>query len=244
MSPCRYQQPIVQVADSLVFRSMVLAQLEGRTDTPVELERLEETKGRASFEDGGVPRSVDLDLVPTSSFPEMPAVPKKLASLPVEFLAAVHEASRTCAPSSTRFALSRIQLRGQKGEVAATDGKQLLLQRGFPFPWQENLLVPRLTVFGGREIELEETVGIGRTEKHVVLRVGAWTFWLAIDAASRYPDVEVVVPRTTSTTSHLHIDDADAAYLISILPKLPGTEDANAPITLDLDKDSGGSRSW
>ena len=32
--------------------------------------------------------------------------------------------------------------------MAASDGRQLLLQDGFPFPWPEDLLVQRVDVFG------------------------------------------------------------------------------------------------
>ena len=124
----------------------------------------------------------------------------------------------------------------KKGEVVATDGKQLLIQRGFAFPWTDDVLVPKLSVFGSREVSSNAPVAIARTDKQVVVRVDPWTFCLTIDSDSRYPQVECVVPRTTSATTVLHVDEADADYLINILPKLPGSDDTNAPITLDLDQ--------
>jgi hypothetical protein len=118
--------------------------------------------------------------------------------------------------------------------VVATDGKQLLVQRGFAFPWKEDLLVPRLSAVGLRELQAEDQIGVGRTDKHVVLRAGPWTFALGIDASSRYPDVAVAIPRATPETSRLQFDDREADYLISVLPKLPGAGDDLRPITLDL----------
>jgi hypothetical protein len=231
----RYQQPGAWPPETLVFRSSVLAGIEGRNDSPAHLERVDPKAGRARFEEAGEPRCVEFDLVTADSASPFPPVPKKLASMPSEFLTAFAEAARSCANSSGRLALSRVQLRGQKGEVIGTDGRQLLIQRGFPMPWKEDVLVPRLTALGGREVEAENEVGVGRTDKHVFVRTGPWTFALTIDAASRYPDVAVAVPRATSTTTRLHLDEADAAYLIDTLPKLPGGEEDHSPVTLDLD---------
>src|SRR5262249_42669148 len=135
---------------------------------------------------------------------------------------AFQEACLTAAKESVRFAVSRVQVRGRRGEVVGTDGRQLLVWGGFPFPWKEDLLVPRLPVFGFRDTPLTGPVAIGRTGKDVALRVGPWTFALAIDAASRYPQVERVIPGETGVRSQLRLDPADAGLLIQALPKLPG----------------------
>jgi hypothetical protein len=231
----RYQHPGARPPETLVFRSSVLSEIEGRIDAPAQLDRVDPKSGRARFEEAGEPRCVEFDLVTADSAPPFPPLPKKLAALPAEFLTALTEAARTCGPASSRLALSRVQLRGQKGEVIGTDGRQLLIQRGFPLPWREDVLVPRLTALGGREVEAEGEVGVGRTDKHVVVRAGPWTFALAIDTASRYPDVGIAVPRATSATTRLHLDEADAAYLIDTLTKLPGDAEDHSPVTLDLD---------
>jgi len=231
------QQAGGQTPDTLLFRSSLLAEIEGRSDTPVELESVEATKGQARFDDGGVPRVLDFDLIVGTPEEEWPALPKKLTPQPMEFLTALYEAARTCAPAAGRFALTRVQLRGDKGEVVATDGKQLLVQRGFTLPWSEQVLIPRLSAFTCRELDGDGPIGLGRTDTHVVLRIGPWTFFLSIDANSRFPTVETVVPRATSSTSRWHVDEADAAYLLNILPKLPGSDDSHAPVTLDLDRE-------
>jgi hypothetical protein len=131
-----------------------------------------------------------------------------------------------------------VQLRGKEKEVIATDGKQLLVQRGFTMPWSDAVLVPRLSAFMCREMDGDGPIGLGRTDKHVVLRVGSWTFLLTIDAASRYPDVTTVIPRATNRGSRLQVNEADAGHLINILPKLPGSDNPHAPVTLDLDRES------
>ena len=104
-----------------------------------------------------------------------------------------------------------------KGEVVATDGRQLLVHRGFTFPWKEDVLLPRLPVFGHRDMALSGPVAIGRTDKDVAVRVGPWTFVLAIDATSRSPPVDRVVPAEAGVTSRLQLHPADAADLLELL---------------------------
>jgi tetratricopeptide (TPR) repeat protein len=56
---------------------------------------------------------------------------------------ALADASQITDPESSRYALGCIQLQGTSGKMAATDGRQILLQSGFTFPWQEDLLLPQ-----------------------------------------------------------------------------------------------------
>src|SRR5262249_45042338 len=135
---------------------------------------------------------------------------------------------------SVRFALNRVLLRGKSGEVLASDGKQLLLQGGFPLPWQEDVLIPRLALFGPRDPTFTGTVSLGRTESQVALCVGGWTFALAIGKAGRSPDIKGVLPTAKSITSRLQLHPKDADFLVATLPKLPGGSDHNAPVTLDV----------
>jgi hypothetical protein len=128
-----------------------------------------------------------------------------------------------------------LQLRGQAGELAGTDGRQLLLWGGFALPFREELLVPAVPIFGGRELAGEQDVSIGRTAKHVAVAAGPWTVWLTIDAESKYPDVISVIP---SFSGKLVIDDADAAAVLQDLQRRPNFREEVVPVVLDL-----GSRS-
>ena len=220
--------------DRIAFRADVLARFEGRTEAPVALENVAAGKGRARWEDGGVPCALDFDTVPPDGLPPLPDPPAKWTPMPAEFLLALDEASHSAARESARFALTCIQLRGQRGEVVGTDGGQLLVQAGFPFPWAEDLLVPRLSAFGRRELTGHAEVRIGRARNHVAVAAGPWTLLLAVDATGRYPDAQAVIPRLPPDPSRLVLDEEDAVFLASALPKLPGGGDFNAPITLDL----------
>jgi hypothetical protein len=71
------------------------------------------------------------------------------------------DASSSAARESVRYAVSNIQLRGRPGEIIATDGRQLLLQSGFKFPFTDDVLVPSSTVFGCKELDGGGEVSIG-----------------------------------------------------------------------------------
>ena len=232
----RYHQPGPRPTDVVAFRADVLAKFEGRTEAPVHLENVAVGKGRARWDDGGVPCSLDFDAVTPDSAPPLPDPPPKWTPMPPEFLHALDEASRSAARESARFALTRIQLRGKRGEVVGTDGSQLLVQGGFPFPWTEDLLIPRVSAFGCRELADHAEVRVGRAQNHVAVSTGPWTLLLAVDATGRYPDAQTVIPRMPGAPSRLVLDEEDALFLTSALPKLPGGGDGDAPITLDLDR--------
>jgi hypothetical protein len=233
----RFHQTGVRPSDLIAFNTQALAEFEGRTDTPVVLENIAVSKSRARWDDGGVPRELHLEAVAADNVPQFPEVPAQYVPMPTGFLTALDEASRTTGRDpGGRFGLTRIQLRGKRGDVVATDGRQLLVQAGFAFPWNDDVLIPRSSVFGCREFACDGEVLLGRTKTHVALQCGPWTLLLAIDGGSRYPDTEAIIPRTVSVAARLVLDDQDAAFLTAALPKLPGAGDVNSPITVDLNR--------
>ena len=221
-------------AAAIAFRATVLEQFEERSDDRVILDEVGPGKGQARWTEGAVPRVFEFETVPPETVPDLPKPPTAWSTLPSSFLHALDEAAQTTAKESVRFALARIQLRGQAGEVIASDGRQLLVQSGFTFPWQDDVLVPRVRAFGLRDLAAEATVKVGRLKQQVVICSGRWTFLLGIDSKARFPSVQEVIPRPAAITSRLRIAPEDAVFLASTLPKLPGRDDEHAPITLDL----------
>jgi hypothetical protein len=230
----RYRSEGERPPAALAFRASLLAEFEGRGDAMVALSEAGPGTGRARWDDGAVPRVLEFDTVTPDSVPPLPPEPKEYVPVPEGFLRALAEAAQSTSREPGRLGLSRVQLRGRRGQVVATDGKQLLVQGGFPLPWPEDLLVSRLPVFGFRDVALEGPAGIGRTSDHVGLRVGPWTFLLRIDKDSRFPDVEAVIPRPGQAASRLRLDPADAAFLAGSLPRLPSRDEHYSPVTLDL----------
>jgi hypothetical protein len=229
----RFGPPPTKSTSSLAFRATVLTQFEGRTEAPVTLEEVASGQGRATWNEGGVPQTVDFETVDPGKVPKLPELPTRLAALPDDFLTALGEASRTTAREAARFGVTRVQVRGQSGQVVATDGRQLLIQGGFQFPWSETILVARLPLLDLPGVALSDPVGLARTQDHVLLRAGDWCFWLRIDTQSRFPPVEDAIPKGNGT-SRLRLDPQDARFLVNALPKLPGRDDDHSPVTLEL----------
>jgi hypothetical protein len=149
-----------------------------------------------------VPREQALEAVNPDGLPELPVLPSSMVAMPEGILEALAEAALTTAADWGRFALHQIQLCGQDGAVVATDGKQLLIQRGFPLPWSDRVLVPRLRLTGLPGLPDDAPVTLGRTDTHVVLHVCDWSFFLTIDdkAGRRIRPGRVMARRARSTT--------------------------------------------
>jgi hypothetical protein len=164
----------------------------------------------------------------------MPAPPATWTSNPGELLDALAEATETTTPDSTRYSLECIQLQGGRGQVVATDGRQLLVRSGYHFPWPDDLLIRARPVFACRSLPRDQPVEVGRTDSHVVFRAGPWTISCAIPRDARFPAVERVIPTVSEVGTRLRLDPADARFLESALGRLPGGEEVNSPVTMDL----------
>jgi hypothetical protein len=151
-----------------------------------------------------------------------------------ELLVALSEAARTCDHSSTRYALSCIQLRGESGEVVATDSHQLLVEGGFSFPWDDNVLIPGGKLFTHREFRIDEDVGIGRAEDVVVLKAGSWTAWMSIEKERRFPEIDQVIPNINGAIASVSIPKNDGDFLARAVQQLPANDEQHSPVTVDL----------
>jgi hypothetical protein len=230
----RYQADGARPPETLAFAGSVLAEWAGNNESSVTLEALNTHKGSARWLDGRVHRTIEFDLDDPEKVPSFPKLPPKAAVMPEHFLRALDAACQATAREPSRYALYRILLRGQTGEVIATDGHQLLIQGGFSFPWQEDVLVPRLPIFDQRELIFSSPATLGRTDSQVGLYLGPWTLLLAIDRTGRFPDLTRVIPPETEVTCRLQLHPADAAFLADALPRLPKSEQTHEPVTLDL----------
>ena len=151
-----------------------------------------------------------------------------------DLLVALKEAARTCDHSSTRYALSCIQLRGEAGEVVATDSHQLLVEGGFQFPWNDNVLIPGSKLLTHREFLTGDSVKIGRAEDVVVLNVGPWTAWMSIEKERRFPEIDQVIPNVNGAIASVSIPKNDGDFLARVVKQLPANDEQHSPVTVDL----------
>jgi hypothetical protein len=204
----------------------------GSGNDPITLEPKGKLGAELRWNERGQAKTREVELERFGTAHERPAEPVVFAPMPAEFLAALHEAGRTTGDANGRYALDRIQVKGRSGAVVASDGHQAFLHGGFRFPFKEDMLIPALPIFGTTELARETEIGLGRTDTHLVVRIGPWTFYLALDAVGHYPDVASVVPKVADAV--LELDDLDAKELLAALPKLPGAREERRPVTLEL----------
>jgi hypothetical protein len=229
-----YRQTEPRPAETLRLPMDALSAFAGRGEEIVTLEAAGSDKTLARWSDRGVPQAVEYEPPEAASQPTFPPLPDSFVGNSTDLIAALDEAVHTVAADATRYAMNRVLLRGGSGDVVATDGQQLLVHSGFQFGWAGDALVPAVPVFGGKELGPDQSVEVGRTDEHVVLRVGAWTFWLRIDSDGRFPSLDGVVPNPQEAGSYLRIAPADVTFLRTTLPRLPGRDDDHQPLTVDL----------
>jgi hypothetical protein len=226
-----YHQPGEYAPEVIALPLDVLAEVEGKDDSPMVLERTGAEQCLVRWQDKGIPHVQEYQTREAIPLPDLPA---QFSSPGENFLVALDEAMQTTNPDVSRLGLSRVQLR-ESGCIVGTDGKQLLLQHGFQFPWGKDRLVARTNVFSHGDLRRQEAIGIGSTEGYVVVRVGPWDIFLVIDKEARYPKAEDVIPRVTASTgTQWQLTPQDAAFLLNSLPGLPGSEEDYAPVTIDL----------
>lgn len=217
---------------SLPFRFLV--DCEGRKDDSVTIEVLSKKQCAASWRDGNVPQVVRYERAEPKIQEEFPSLPDTLAENPAEFLSALDNASETTDPQSIRYAIGCILLRGGDGSIAATDGRQLLVQSGFALPWQDEVLIPAPSVFGCREFLQIQPVYIGRGENWVSIKAGQWTIHLRINKDGRFPKVESHIPNADAIKTRCRLSSTDAQFLAATLPRLPCDDEQFRPVTVDL----------
>ena len=228
-----YSGPGDGTAETLWVPFKMLDDCEGKKDEPVNIEATGKKRVTAQWRDGSVPKIIRYDSKPPAGADKLPAMPEKFAENPPELLKALTAATDTCDPTSARFALGHMQL-CPDGTINATDGRQLLVQSGFIFPWDNPVLIPRSKVFTSSEVPHDKPVQVAKSGDWVAIRVGPWTFWLAVNVDGRFPKLSQIIPSADAVKARCLFSPADADFLAETLLKLPCDDDFNHPVTLDL----------
>lgn len=194
---------------------------------------------QAQWTHRGIPQRQNFEIYPEQKLPGTlretpPSVASTWTQMSADFWPALAQAV-TCADSeSTRYALGCLQFRGKRGEINATDGRHVLQQAGFVFPWPDDLLIPANRVLGAKELASEGTPQLVQTDDWLLLKLGPWTISLRIDKAGRFPQVDSIIPRLSQQATKLVLAETDAVFLRQALPALPGRSEEHHAVTLDL----------
>jgi hypothetical protein len=228
-----YRAPGEHTAETLWLPFQALGDFEGKKDEPVELAAAGKGHVTAQWRDGSVPQIVRHDVVEPHDADKFPTPPETFAENSLTLLEALNAAGETTEPDAVRYATNCIQLRGI-GSIVASDGRQLLVQDGFQFPWREDLLIPHSKVFGSPELAGDGPVTIGKADDWVALSSGPWTIWLAVNTGGRFPDLAGHIPQLDVAIARCRFSSSDAGFLGETLPRLPCDDEFNLPVTLDL----------
>lgn len=220
--------------DSIPVPLEVLTEVECRDDSTVEIESVEPDRIIVRWQDRGIPRCSEYPVTPFGKIAPFPDSPATWESIAADLLTALTQASEICTGESARYALDCIQLRGTIHKIIATDGSQLLVRTGFGLPWDGDLLIRGSTIFACKAFACDQPIRIGKTDTHVVLRIGPWTTYHEIQKDGRFPRVEDAIPETQVLTTRIQLDPDDARFLETALGRLPGSEVLNSPATIDL----------
>lgn len=225
-----YREPGEHTPQQFAVPFELLRRSEGTKNELVTLE----TSGEiihANWTDAGIPQAAQFE---TLEFGEFPSLPEQMVANPSQLAEALRDATETADKEANRYALNHLRLRGSDGQIAATDGRQLLVQDGFTFPWDDELLIPANRLLTTSTLAGGEAVEIGRTDDWVTLRSGSWSVWLRIEKTARFPQVDDHLPPISNAATTLHLSDADAEFLTNAVKRLPATDDYNSPLTVDL----------
>ena len=210
-----------------------LADCEGGKAEPVVLEQ-ECGRVAAQWSDNKIPQVVQYDSTLPDD-PPFPAVPSPMAEIDWGLWRALAEAMETTDPLPARFGTDCVQLRGSGGRIAATDSRQLLVQTGFRFPWEGDLLIPKNSLFACRDLRPDAPLYIGHSDAWLTLQTGPWTFHLATETDRRFPEVEKYIKQPEAALTRLELAAADAEFLADALQRLPCDEnDDDHAVTIDL----------
>ena len=181
-----FHDPAPRPPAELMVPGNLLDDVQGDRNEPVVLSAPKKTLLAAAWEERGVAHRMQYHR-PKSKPASFPQAPVTFRELGPEFLTALHHAYETTDPYNSRYALGCIQLRGQTGEIVATDGRHLLVQSGYFLGFEDDVLVRNTSAFGCKQLPRNQPVEAGRTAEHLVIRVGPWTFYLGLDTQGRFP---------------------------------------------------------
>jgi hypothetical protein len=207
-----------------------LSAVEGKQDDLVSLTRRDDIVV-LQWADAGIPQSLQF---PASDAMEMPPIPDNFITIDRQFLSAMAEAVATTDQESTRFALNCIRLRGSDGQIAATDSAQALIQTGFTFPWDDEILVTGSGAFASSDFAEAGELRIGRSTDWVTLQANSRTLHLRIEKERRFPNIDLQIPTNGSAATTLSLSEDDIDFLLTSAKRLPGASEPNSPVTVEL----------
>lgn len=192
------------------------------------------TKIVAQWKVGSIPQLLQYDVPKNRTERLFPDIPENMAENQPRLQTALRDAMNCVDREAVRYATNCVRLQGDKGRVDATDGRQILVQSGFEFPFAESVLIPWTNAFACREVTQRESVSIGRTDDWVTINIGPWRFHFRINKDGRYPEFDNFLAKSDEAVANCQISETDADFLLKAIKRLPVDDDLHTPVTVDL----------
>ncbi len=186
-----------------------------------------------SYVTGGSKLAVPLPEQKLEDFPPSPIAGGEVVVLPAGVIGSMVEAQGCASMDPSRYILNSVLL--SPHEVVATDGRQLYARNGLGLTLPKGgVIFPVSGVPGIMEANEAADLWVWDLEESPKARVaqGPWQ-WSVKCVAGNYPNWKQVVPRGDGGST-IRIADADAARLLSVLPRLPGFKESSSPVRLSI----------
>ena len=226
-----YHDPQPREAEQFVVPYGVLEDVQGNKEEPVRLYCPKKKVLAATWEERVVERTMQYAR-PKDDGSEFHAAPVSFTSNPPAILRALGDAAQCTDVTSSRYALGCVQLQGSSGQIAATDGRQLLLQSGYSFPFHDDVIFHTSDIFSCAELPQDQAVQVGKTDSHLVLTIGPWSLYFAL-GEGRFPEVVNLIPLVQNAKTTLELHPADAEFFSANVSRLPGGIEEPA-VTMDV----------
>lgn len=228
-----YHQPEPCDSGTILLPLAALESCEGRDDELVTFTVRPDDSVELAWNDRGVPRRSEQSQPPCKS-DSFPSLPTEMLANDTELWPALADAVATTDPNSSRYALGCLHLRGTEGKVEATDGHQVLIQSGYRFGFEGDVLISASTLLGHTDLKGTDPFRVGRNEHWTGFVLGPWALLLKIQKDARFPKIDQILPNHEAAKSRLTMSAADARFLAETLPRLPSDDELHSPVTLDL----------
>ena len=212
----------------------------------------EETKIRYTVAGSQVERL--LSHIPTEEWPPAKIITEEPITLDDAFKQALKEALECASADSSRYILNGacLDIRNKEAHyVVGTDGRHLYSANSFAFGLPESLIVPvakfvtwpgfvndgpwKLRMLPGIKVDPEDKDKSKEAPPWLQIESDRWTY-IAKAIDGQFPNWKQVAPVTNSKWTIVNLASAAVQAILEALPLLPGADDTNQPVVLDVNE--------
>ena len=229
--PCDFLVPFAPL-NQAVKGSKETVQLIAEANGPVRLRTFV----------GASPMEQSFATLPVDEFPPAPLVTGKPVSLDATFRDSFRQALDCCSDDAGRHVIQHVCLDTRHAEghyLAASDGHHLFCANSFKFDLKAPVLIPDLPFLRWTKFMEDGAIELcvkpkTKTEgPWVQLKSGPWTF-ISKSCGDEFPTWKNAVPAPNSGRTRIQLDGGAVATLLAGVPRLPGGDALNRPVTLEV----------